>query len=190
MSESSAGKWFDQAVEAHLTPLYRYGLHLCRGRVEDAEDLIQDAVLRALRNIGQIRDRGAAKAWLFRIVTTTHLNRVRAAGRRAETLAGDLDDGAFEEALAAWTPINSIEDELLRALDHQQLRACVDALPLDLRAALWLADVEDFSQREVAEMLAIPEGTVASRVFRARRTLRTRLSETIADAPELSRRER
>ncbi len=190
MSESSAGKWFDQAVEAHLAPLYRYGLHLCRGRVEDAEDLIQDAVLRALRNIGQIRDRGAAKAWLFRIVTTTHLNRVRAAGRRAETLAGDLDDGAFEEALAAWTPINSIEDELLRALDHQQLRACVDALPLDLRAALWLADVEDFSQREVAEMLAIPEGTVASRVFRARRTLRTRLSETIADAPELSRRER
>lgn len=78
MSESSAGKWFAQAVEAHLAPLYRYGLHLCRGRVEDAEDLIQDAVLRALRNIGQIRDRGAAKAWLFRIVTTTHLNRVPA----------------------------------------------------------------------------------------------------------------
>jgi RNA polymerase sigma-70 factor (ECF subfamily) len=163
---------FDRLIEAHLDALYRYALRLCRGRAAEAEDLVQDAVLRALKSRHQLRSLEAGRAWLFQILTRTHLNRIRSRERRAETVATDLDEQGFEEALAAWSPLADPEEELLRSEQREQLLEAMDRLDPDLRAALWLSDVEEFTQREVADMLAIPEGTVASRVFRARRALR------------------
>jgi RNA polymerase sigma-70 factor (ECF subfamily) len=175
MNAGAGPEAFDRMVEEHLDALYRYALRLCNGRRADAEDLVHDAVLRALKRRAQLRSFGSGRAWLFQIVTRTHLNRCRSAGRRAETLSSDLDEQAFEEALAAWSPLTGPEEQLLQSQQRDGLVAAMDALDPRLRAALWLTDVEEFTQREVAEMLSVPEGTVASRVFRARRALRTSL---------------
>ncbi len=173
---------FDRLVEEHLDALYRYALRLCKGRVADAEDLVQDAMLRALKRRDQLRSFDAGRAWLFQIVTRTHLNRIRSAGRRAELLSSELEDQAFEEALAAWSPLSGPEEQLLRSQQRESLVAALDRLDPGLRVAIWLADIEEFTQREVAEMLSIPEGTVASRVYRARRALRATLGAPSADA--------
>ncbi len=176
----AAVQWFEDLVEDHLPALYGYALRLCRGSAADAEDLVQETVLRALRSQHQLRDLRAGRSWLFQILTRTHLNQVRAHGRRAERLSSDLDDRAFEEALAAWVPIPGPEENLLRSERRKLVLAAIDTLEPTLRAALWLSDVEDLTQREAAEVLCIPEGTVASRVFRARRALRTALGATQA----------
>lgn len=179
---AAAAPWFESLVEDHLPALYRYALRLSRGSAADAEDLVQDAILRAVRSRAQLRDPRAGKAWLFQILTRTHLNQLRARGRRAETVTSDLDERAFEEALAGWVPMTGPEENLLRNERRERLLTAMDRLEPALRSALWLSDVEEFTQREVAEMLCIPEGTVASRVFRARRALRAMLAAAPAGA--------
>jgi RNA polymerase sigma-70 factor, ECF subfamily len=134
--------------------------------------------LRAFTRFGQLRDPSAARAWLFTILTRTHLNRERFAGRHWETTSTDLDERTFEAALAEWIPVPSPADELERRQLGQQLAAALDQLPVDVRTAIWLVDVEGFTQREAAAMLDVPEGTIASRLFRGRRQLRVVLEES------------
>ncbi len=167
---------FEELLSEHLDELYRTAVRLCAGRVADAEDLLQDAVLRAFRSYGSLRDPRAARAWLFTILTRTNLNRVRTTRRRAELAATDLDESEFEEALASWLPMEGPDTLTDASLLREQVAAALDALGEHLRPVVWLSDVEGFRQREIAEMLGIPEGTVASRLFRARRTLRGALA--------------
>jgi RNA polymerase sigma-70 factor, ECF subfamily len=171
-SRRSEPRAFEELLAEHLDALYRTALRLCRGRKSDAEDLLQDAMLRAFERFGELRDPGAIKAWLFTILTRTNLNRIRTQRRRAEMLASDLDEREFEEALASWRGAEAPDELVDTALVRERLAAAVEGLDEQLRAVLWLSDVEGFRQREVAEMLGIPEGTVASRLFRARRILR------------------
>ena len=88
-----------------------------------------------------------------------------------------MSDGAFEEALAAWQP-SATPEELFESMESaDRIVKALDDLNPELRAVMVLTAVEGFSQREAAQMLGVPEGTVASRVFRARRDLRDALSE-------------
>jgi RNA polymerase sigma-70 factor, ECF subfamily len=160
-------------LSEHLDALFRTALRLCAGHTADAEDLLQDATLRALEHQDQLRDPAAGRSWLFTILVRTHLNQRRTERRRAEVTASDLDDQAFETALAEWTPLR-MPDELVDTWRlGEQLTDALNTLPEALRATVWLVDVEGFTQREVAAMHEVPEGTVASRLFRARRQLRT-----------------
>jgi RNA polymerase sigma-70 factor (ECF subfamily) len=166
---------FEEVFAEHLDVLFRTALRLCRGNEADAEDLLQDSALRAFTGFGQLQDASAARAWLFTILTRTHLNRVRSARRRAEATSTDLDENAFEAALANWAPMRSPAEEVERWQLGDQLARALDELPDELRAAVWLVDVEGFTQREAAAMNDVPEGTIASRLFRGRRQLRTAL---------------
>lgn len=164
---------FEELLSEHLDALFRTALRLCAGHTADAEDLLQDATLRAFEHQRQLRDPGAGRSWLFTILVRTHFNRSRTERRRAEVTATDLDDQAFEAALAEWTPLR-LPDELVDTWRlGDQLTAALNTLPEELRATVWLVDVEGFTQREVAAMHEVPEGTVASRLFRSRRQLRT-----------------
>lgn len=157
-------------------------MRLCRGNEADAEDLLQDSALRAFHGFDQLREPSAARSWLFTILTRTHLNRMRSAGRRPEARSADLDDRAFEAALAEWVPMRSPAEEVERRQLGEQLTRALDQLPPELRAAVWLVDVEGFTQREAAGMQDVPEGTIASRVFRARRQLRSVLETSAREA--------
>jgi RNA polymerase sigma-70 factor (ECF subfamily) len=185
-SRPSEPRAFEELLAEHLDALYRTALRLCRGRKSDAEDLLQDAMLRAFERFGEFRDPTAMRAWLFTILTRTNLNRIRAQRRRAETLASDLDEREFEEALASWRNADAPDEVVHTLLVRDRLAAALDGLDDQLRPVVWLSDVERFRQREVAEMLNIPEGTVASRLFRARRLLRDALRQR---TPDMSARE-
>jgi RNA polymerase sigma-70 factor (ECF subfamily) len=173
---------FEELLSEHLDALYRNALRLCGGRKADAEDLLQDAVLRAFQGYGELRNLAAGRAWLFTILVRTNLNRIRSSRRRAEMLASDLDERQFEDALASWQSVEALDERVDAVLTRERLAAALDALDEQLRPVVWLSDVEGFRQREVAEMLGIPEGTVASRLFRARRSLREVLRQRVSAA--------
>jgi RNA polymerase sigma-70 factor, ECF subfamily len=173
---------FEEVFAEHLDALYRTALRLCRGHEADAEDLLQDSALRSFTNFDQLKDPSSARAWLFTILTRTHLNRVRSAGRRAEATSTDLDERAFEAALAEWMPMRSPVEEVERRQLGEQLVKALDRLPAELRGAVWLVDVEGFTQREAAGMQDVPEGTIASRLFRGRRQLRIALEAAAREA--------
>jgi RNA polymerase sigma-70 factor (ECF subfamily) len=173
---------FEEVLTEHLDALFRTALRLCEGHEADAEDLLQDAVLRAFDSYGQLREPSAVRSWLFTILNRTHLNRVRARRRRGETVAADLDGPAFEAALADWAPMASPAEKAEARQLGEQLTRALDGLAPELRSVVLLADVEGFTQREVAGMLGIPEGTVASRLFRSRRQLRAALDGPARDA--------
>jgi RNA polymerase sigma-70 factor, ECF subfamily len=143
---------------------------------------LQDTALRAFDCYAQLREPSAARAWLFTILSRCHLNRLRAQRRRAETMSTDLDEAAFEAALAEWAPLPSPTEFVEAKQLAEQLTEALDALPPELRAVVLLVDVEGFTQREAAGMMGVPEGTVASRLFRARRQLRTALDAPARDA--------
>ncbi|MEO8090588.1 MAG: sigma-70 family RNA polymerase sigma factor [Gemmatimonadales bacterium] len=181
-SRNRLARAFEEIFAEHLDALFRMALRLCRGNEADAEDLLQDSALRAFTGFDQLRDPLAARAWLFTVLTRTHLNRVRAAGRRAEGTSMDLDDGAFETALAEWVPLRSPAEEVERRQLAEELARALDALPDELRCAVLLVDAEGFSQREAASMQDVPEGTIASRLFRGRRQLRAWLEKPAREA--------
>ena len=179
---SSSPRAFEEVLVEHLEALYRTALRLCRGHEADAEDLLQDTALMAFDGYDNLREPSAARPWLFTILARTHLNRVRSSRRRPETASTDLDESAFEAALADWSPMPS-PAELVEARQlGEQLTRALDQLAPEQRAVVLLVDVEGFTQREVARMLEVPEGTVASRLFRARRQLRTALASPARDA--------
>ena len=184
----SAHRVFEELLSEHLDALYRTALRLCRGHVADAEDLLQDASLRAFDGFGTLRAPSSARGWLFSILIRTNLNRLRARARHPEDVAADMDDAAFERALAAWQPVRSPEDDAESSHVRAAGGGALDALADELRPVIVLVDVEGFRQREVADMLGIPEGTVASRLFRARCAVRAALGHLRPTASAKGRR--
>jgi RNA polymerase sigma-70 factor, ECF subfamily len=168
-------------LSAHFDALYRTALYLCSGQRADAEDLMQDAMVRAFQHFRELRDPAAGKSWLFTILVRANLNRLRAQRRRVESSISDLTEPEFEQALASWTSMETSDDSFDLPSLRQHLAAALSTLDDQLRAVIWLSDVEGFRQREIANQLDIPEGTVASRLFRARRRLREQLQQL---APE------
>ena len=179
----------EQAME-HMPSLYSAALRMTRNP-SDAEDLVQETYLRAYRGFGGFQEGTNLKAWLYRILTNTFINRYRAKKRRPEeTEFDDVEDfylyrrlGGLEEARAG----RSAEDELMDLFPEQEVKDAVESLPENFRMAVLLADVEGFSYKEIAEILEIPIGTVMSRLHRGRKALQKRLYDFAAErglAPE------
>ena len=157
-----------------LEPLYAVALRLTRNRA-DAEDLVQDSYVKALRFAHQFRPGTNLKAWLFTILHNTWRNRVRDSSR---AYLVDVDSERVEEAVSLDGPVapETPERILLRATLDADLQAAVDALPEAFRTAVWLRDVEELSYAEIAEVVGVPIGTVMSRISRGRRLLFQRLT--------------
>jgi RNA polymerase sigma-70 factor (ECF subfamily) len=162
---------FTSETLALLDSLYGTALRLTRD-ADGAQDLVQDTYLKAYR----ARDRFAAgtnlKAWLFTILHNTWRNRRRDRARSRI----DFDSEAVEQAGDSGSgptapPAEDPESLLLRATFDAELKAALDALPDAFREAVWLRDVEELSYQEIADVLAIPIGTVMSRISRGRRQL-------------------
>lgn len=162
----------------YLKPLYAAGLRLTRNPA-DAEDLVQDTFVKALRFAERFTPGTNLKAWLFTILHNTWRNRLRDASRAPV----DVDSERAEEAAgAAQASAETPERILLRATLDADLQAALDSLPEAFRQAVWLRDVEEFSYAEIAGMLDVPIGTVMSRISRGRRLLFDRLSRVAQKA--------
>jgi RNA polymerase sigma-70 factor (ECF subfamily) len=157
-----------------LEPLYATALRLTRNPA-DAEDLVQDTFVKALRFSDRFKAGTNLKAWLYTVLLNTWRNRRRDAAR--DTV--DVDSSRVEAAAAATdgpAALETPEQILLRATVREDLQRALDALPEVFREAVWLRDVEEFTYAEIAEMLGIPMGTVMSRISRGRRLLFERLT--------------
>jgi RNA polymerase sigma-70 factor (ECF subfamily) len=173
--QSPAPDTFATDVLEHLDALYGTALRLTRNRA-DAEDLVQDTVVKALRFSDRFTPGTNLKAWLFTILHNTWRNRQRDSARESV----EVDSTRVDEAAALEggpTAGDSPEGILLRATLDEDLQAALDSLPEAFREAVWLRDVDEFSYAEIAEMLGVPIGTVMSRISRGRRQLFERLQE-------------
>jgi RNA polymerase sigma-70 factor (ECF subfamily) len=167
---------FEADALASLDGLYRTALRLTGVRA-DAEDLVQETYLKAFRAADRFEPGTNLKAWLFTILHNTARNRVRDRARENVSFDSDIVDRAADRPsdLGAGRLVDTPETLLLRDTFDPDLKAAIEAMPEAFRQAVWLRDVEEFSYREIAEMLAIPVGTVMSRISRGRRMLFDRL---------------
>ncbi|MEI6401777.1 MAG: sigma-70 family RNA polymerase sigma factor [Actinomycetota bacterium] len=167
---------FAAAAMQYAPQLYNAALRMTRNRA-DAEDLVQEAYLRAYRSYGTFETGTNLRAWLFRILTNTFINTYRAKQRRPqETDLGDMEDLYLYRRIGQVNPASvSAEDQLLDLFTDDEVKAALEELPEAFRLPVLLADVEEFSYKEIAEMLDIPIGTVMSRLHRGRKAMHKRL---------------
>ena len=166
---------FEREVLEHLDVLYAQAMRLTRNPTK-AEDLVQDALLRAYKNFDRFEEGTNARAWLIRVLTNTFISDYRR--RRTALRALERHGGTFlNEQLSGDYGARSVETETLRSFLREELEAAVNTLPEHHRTVIILADAEELSYAEIAEAMEIPVGTVMSRLHRARRTLRGQLSD-------------
>jgi RNA polymerase sigma-70 factor (ECF subfamily) len=175
----------EQAAIEHIDALYRTALRMTRNP-SDAEDLVQEAYLRAFRSLHQFTEGTNLRAWLFRILTNTYINEYRRRQRRpvSSSLDGIEEFYLYDHLVAS--PVQPDderpEDVVLQQLTVDDVIRAIESLPEEFRHVVLLADVEGFAYREIAEIVGIPVGTVMSRLFRARRRLQKQLYEFAIEA--------
>lgn len=161
----------------HMDALYGSAFRLTRNP-RDAEDLVQDAMLRAYRFWHSYEENSNCKAWLFKILTNTFINNYQRRKRSKEILsAAKIEQESTDGVLVHAHALNqqSPEEQLLeQSLSEDVERALAD-LPADFRVAIVLCDVEGFSYKEIADIVECPVGTVMSRLYRGRRLLQKQL---------------
>jgi RNA polymerase sigma-70 factor (ECF subfamily) len=156
---------FRRLVLPHIDAAYSFARFLCRD-ANLAEDLAQDAFVRALKGMSGFRG-GDARAWLFAIVRSSHLSWARSRAARLPAAPDDLEETPAET--------DSPEQALLRQGEVETVRAAIAVLPEPFRETLVLRELEELSYREIAEVTGAPIGTVMSRLARARAMLLTAL---------------
>ena len=161
---------FEAEALVHLDALYSFGLKLARSR-DEAEDLVSDTVLRAFDRWEQYRLGTNIRAWLFTILYHVFVSRRRRIDAREVQPNEEHEGWSLFEAVGEADPEGRFYDSFL---DDEITRA-IDALPDEYRAAVVLSDIHDLRYAEIARILAVPEGTVKSRLFRGRRILQRKL---------------
>jgi RNA polymerase sigma-70 factor (ECF subfamily) len=174
-SEDRPGARFTRDAMSYRDELLRHAWHLTKHRV-DAEDLLQETMLKAYQSYGRFGAGSNLRAWLYRIMVNTWVDGYRATRRRpTEHLSADISDAQMADyALHATAAPPTPETEALKSVPGGALRA-LRTLSRELRTTIYYADIEGYRNTEIAELLHIPEGTVASRLHRGRRQLRALL---------------
>ena len=171
----------DQANFERDALQYSKQLYSAARNPADAEDLVQETFLKAYRAYDTFQEGTNLKAWLYRILTNTYINKYRKESRRPnEVDLGDVEDlylyrriGSEDTAEVSRTT----EDRVLDGLVESDIKAAVEELPENFRLPVLLADLEGFSYKEIADILDIPIGTVMSRLHRGRKAMQKRLWE-------------
>jgi RNA polymerase sigma-70 factor (ECF subfamily) len=172
---------FSGAALEHLDALYGFAMVLTRNQVE-AEDLVQETYLRAIRAFGRLMPDSNLKSWLFAIMRNTWLNQLR------HTRSGPqfVEIDAEEEDRVQW--LDALADDplrvYLRKVEREEVRGAIDRLPGLYREIIVLRDIEGFSYQQIARILVCPAGTVMSRLGRAREKLRGLLTEWQTTSPQ------
>jgi len=171
---------FEQTALPWLDAVYRFARSLARNEA-DADDLVQETFLRALRAWHTFHTDGDCRRWLFAICHNAHLGGIRQAGRRPAAIDGDID--SLPAVLLHHLAVKDGTDELVARLDlRPALSRALATLSEPFRAVVLLVDGEGHTYTSAAETLGVPVGTVRSRLFRARRLLQESLFACARDA--------
>jgi RNA polymerase sigma-70 factor (ECF subfamily) len=163
---------FEREAMPHMPALYAAALRMSRNE-RDAEDIVQDTLLRAYRFFDTFEAGTNCKAWLFRILTNVFCNRYREREREHQILdEAESSDANVEQFLAGAGNVGrDTENALLGRMISADVERALASVPQDFRMAVILADLEDFSYKEIAEIMDCPAGTVMSRLYRGRKIL-------------------
>ena len=172
-------KFEDDAMQ-FAPQLYAAAMRMTRNPA-DAEDLVQETFLKAYRAYHTFTEGTNLKAWLYRILTNTYINRYRKLSRRPrEVDLGEVEDlYLYRKVSTAGTreASRSAEEEVLSGFVDSDVKQAIEALPENFRLPVLLADVEGFSYKEISEIMDVPIGTVMSRLHRGRKALQKALWE-------------
>jgi len=161
---------FEELALPLLARLYNLARWLTQDAGE-AEELVQESCMKALRGFGSYRQGTNFSAWIYRIMRNTFLT--SRAGLKYSTISLDDEESDVPEPATVGTP----ETALLATFNQQAIQSALEVLPLHFREVILLCDVEEMSYQAIAEALAIPIGTVMSRLSRARRAMRAQLAD-------------
>ena len=176
----SAKEQFTSDVMQYAPQLFSTALRMTRNR-SDAEDLVQETYVKGWRSFHTFEEGTNLRAWLFRIMTNTYINKYNAKKRKGTEV--ELDDveelflykrlGSIDQSQLS----SSAEDQMLELFTDDEVKGALESLPEDFRIPVLLSDVDGFSYKEIAEMLEIPIGTVMSRLHRGRKAMQKMLYE-------------
>jgi RNA polymerase sigma-70 factor (ECF subfamily) len=159
---------FEELAMPLLTSLYNFA-HWLTQDASEAEDLVQETCVKALKGFSSFRQGTNFRAWIFKILRNTFLT--LRTGLKVDMASLDDDESGITEPAAQGTP----ESAFLAGVDYEMIQNALEALTVPFREVIVLCDVEEMSYQEIAETLAVPVGTVMSRLSRARKAMRTAL---------------
>jgi RNA polymerase sigma-70 factor (ECF subfamily) len=162
--------------------LYRHACRMTRNHA-DAEDLVQEAMMKAYRGFDSFRQDTNMRAWLLRILVNSYISDYRK--RRREPVQYSTEEVAEQRLMDTYTRsapagLHSAEDQALNSLSDNDLKSAMQALPRQFRHVVYYADVEGLRYQEIAAIMNTPTGTVASQLYRGRRQLRRLLGDVVS----------
>jgi len=167
---------FEQEALPHTNLLYNYALRMTNDP-DDAKDLLQETFLKAYRFWDRYERGTNIRAWLFRILKNSYINRYRKTTREPETVDYDDVQNFYTSVREAGTESNDLQENLFKNLLDDDVTKAIADLPEEFRTVVILSDIEGLTYEEIADFVDVPLGTVRSRLHRGRKILRARLTE-------------
>ncbi len=165
---------FEEEIIPHLDAMYNFALRLT-SEPNDAEDLVQDTIVKAYRFFSSYEQGTNAKAWLFRILKNSYINNYRKQSKQPSKVDYDEVATFYETIRAGRTDTSDLENQMFRQLIDDDISNALEKLPEDFRTVVLLCDVESFTYEEISNMLDVPIGTIRSRLHRGRNLLKAEL---------------
>ena len=175
-SASRKQQAFNDEILPHLDSLYNFALRLTTDQ-SDAEDLVQDTIVKAFRFFDSYEKGTNAKAWLFRILKNSFINNYRKNLKKPQSVDYDEVSSYYETVRAERTDTSDLESLMFRNLMDDNFSKALAKLPEDFRTVVLLCDVDGFTYEEISNMLDVPIGAIRSRLHRGRNLLKTELYE-------------